>query len=218
MLLPLDKDHLHHAYLIDGEDLSHRKELNEFIELVLERPINTHPDVYVIEKETFAIDDAHDLSSRALQSAFLGGKKIFVVHVATIQHEAQHALLKTVEEPRKDTHFFFLVANAGKLLPTLRSRMYQILLHGETSMIFAHEFVKGGIVERMKFVEKIYSKKDTDKARELFDGLLVLSREKKYTPEILSELVSSRSYLEDRGSSLKILLENLALTFPLEIK
>ena len=43
--------------------------------------------------------------------------------------DAEHALLKIFEEPKKNTHFFLIVPDKNALLPTLVSRFYFIPLH-----------------------------------------------------------------------------------------
>ena len=58
-----------------------------------------------------------------------GGRKIGVVQEADrMNRESQNALLKTLEEPPRDTTLILCTANPGALLATTRSRCQQIML------------------------------------------------------------------------------------------
>lgn len=62
-------------------------------------------------------------------TATAGGHKTGVIHEADrMNREAQNALLKTLEEPPRDTTLILCTANPGALLPTTRSRCQQIVL------------------------------------------------------------------------------------------
>lgn len=75
----------------------------------------------VYRGETFGIDDAREARRRAYLSS--AAKTFFIVSVEHTTSEAQNALLKIIEEPPKETHFFILAPSANTLLPTLRSRL-----------------------------------------------------------------------------------------------
>ncbi|MBR2373514.1 MAG: hypothetical protein IKA87_04715 [Lentisphaeria bacterium] len=62
-------------------------------------------------------------------TATAGGHKVGIIHEADrMNREAQNALLKTLEEPPRDTTLILCTANPGALLPTTRSRCQQIVL------------------------------------------------------------------------------------------
>lgn len=75
----------------------------------------------VYSGESFGIDDAREVRRRAYLS--IGAKTFFIISAGQITHEAQNALLKIVEEPPQETHFFIFTPSADALLPTLRSRL-----------------------------------------------------------------------------------------------
>ena len=59
----------------------------------------------------------------------IGGRKIGIIHEADrMNRESQNALLKTLEEPPRDTTLILCTANPGSLLATTRSRCQQIRL------------------------------------------------------------------------------------------
>ena len=85
-----------------------------------------------------------------------GGRKIGIVHEADrMNRESQNALLKTLEEPPRDTTLILCTANPGSLLATTRSRCQQLRLPdhehifdfpGKDEVIAAlHELVFNGL-------------------------------------------------------------------------
>lgn len=78
----------------------------------------------VYRGETFGIDDAREMRRRAYLSS--AAKTFFIISAEHITPEAQNALLKIIEEPPKETHFFILAPSVNTLLPTLRSRLQLI--------------------------------------------------------------------------------------------
>ena len=60
---------------------------------------------------------------------FQSPRRIFVIDTADdLQREAAHALLKTLEEPPASVLLIVLAADAGALLPTVRSRCQELVL------------------------------------------------------------------------------------------
>ena len=56
-----------------------------------------------------------------------GGRKVGIIHEADrMNRESQNALLKTLEEPPRDTTLILCTANPGALLATTRSRCQQV--------------------------------------------------------------------------------------------
>jgi DNA polymerase-3 subunit delta' len=86
-----------------------------------------HPDLRIIEpqasKKEISIQQIREIEKQLNYRAFSGGKKIMILDPATLMNlPAQNALLKTLEEPPKDSLLILIATNAGGLLPTLRSR------------------------------------------------------------------------------------------------
>ena len=159
----------------------------------------------------------------------MGDKKIFILHVHSITREAQNALLKTFEEPTEGTHFFLLIPKASVLLETLLSRVQVIQgSAGETSPLtqqLAKQFLSSSPRERLALISDIIEAKDKREALALVDGLEAAlygqSSLGKNTGgvenipvEAFETLQSVRSYLNDRSSSVKILLEHLSVMLP----
>lgn len=119
--MEIDISNLHHAYLILGERaLSESLLLSSFEEMGLREMGN--PDFHAYRVESFDIASARALRERAMEKPF-GEKKIFLISAERFTPEAQNALLKTLEEPGENMHFFILLREQDLLLPTLLSRM-----------------------------------------------------------------------------------------------
>ncbi len=92
---------------------------------------SNHPDVRVIEplagKKEISIQQIRDLEKELNFRSFSGKKKIAILDPATLMNlSAQNALLKTLEEPPRDSLLILIAANGGALLPTLRSRCLRV--------------------------------------------------------------------------------------------
>lgn len=221
--------HLSHAYVIEGP-----RELGlHAIRTLVESfgiPVKANPDFHELKFETFTIDDAHELRHGQGMHGASGAKKIFIVAFNAITIESQNALLKTLEEPTENTHFFFLVRTSSMLLPTVRSRMQLIRSESgdEKSILpFAQKFLDSPISERIKMIEPLTKAKikDEDKAvakeqaRVLVESLEVLlySRLPLSQPSVaraLEDILYAKRELVGRSPSVKILLQHLALIIP----
>jgi DNA polymerase-3 subunit delta' len=86
-----------------------------------------HPDVRFIEpfagKKEISIQQIRELEKELNLRSFSGNTRIVILDPATLMNlSAQNALLKTLEEPPKDSLLVLIAPNLGGLLPTLRSR------------------------------------------------------------------------------------------------
>lgn len=101
-----------------------------------------HPDVILIEKglyaETFRddrgkrLEEKNEISIQQIRQVVLpqvgfapaeGRARVFIIRRAEeLSTGAANALLKTLEEPGRGTHFILLTSRPDKMLPTIRSR------------------------------------------------------------------------------------------------
>jgi DNA polymerase III subunit delta' len=69
------------------------------------------------------IDDIHRANHFLSHTASGGGMRIIIIDPADdMNRNAANALLKNLEEPPQNTHYFLISHIAGRLLPTIRSR------------------------------------------------------------------------------------------------
>jgi DNA polymerase III delta prime subunit len=212
---------LHHAYCIEGglADI-------EVLEILLEKHVGVvsrgNPDFSVERFDTFGIDEARSLKERQSQRALVN-KKIFIIFVDMFTREAQNSLLKVFEEPAEETYFFIFLPSAETLLPTLRSRL-QIIKKNDSGREIQEEikkeiskFIKSSKPVRLEIVKKMAEDKDRPAAINFLNKLeeyLYYTAALKGYEDFLKELYIMKSYLNDRSSSVKMILEHIALSLP----
>ncbi|MTD25419.1 DNA polymerase III subunit delta' [Erwinia sorbitola] len=87
----------------------------------------THPDWYRLEaekgKNSLGIDAVRSVTEKLYHHAQQGGAKVvWLPDAGQLTEAAANALLKTLEEPPKNTWFLLSSREPSRLLPTLRSR------------------------------------------------------------------------------------------------
>ncbi|MDO8514810.1 MAG: hypothetical protein Q7S50_04665 [bacterium] len=185
--------------------------------------VEGNPDVYVREYKYFSVDDARELRERASLRP-LGERRVFIIAAPDMNHNAQNALLKILEEPSANALFFFIVPAPHALLATLRSRAQMLTLGahaGPYSMIDTKEFLSATPHKRLEMLKPLLEK-DEDEKRDLGAILAFLSsleqtlahstnsgQAKK--PEGLHAVYRARKYMGDKGALVKPLLEQIAL-------
>lgn len=222
----ISKQHLLHAYGIEGEPRSTLKSLLSHVENALGVSVQGNPDIYVVDFTTVGVDEAHYLEDMARMKAFAGERKLFFITAQALTREAQNALLKLFEEPKAHTHFFLIMPTCEVLLPTLRSRLFLISSTRTASeeSESAEHFMSASPKERLDLLKDIVDKKDKGAALSFLNALEVYVQSRLtqmstagVTPQdivALKTLQQARSYLYDRAPSVKMLLEHVALSLP----
>jgi hypothetical protein len=79
-----------------------------------------------------SIEQIRGILSGAVMRPFEGRNKVFLIDPAdALSPGGSNALLKTLEEPARDTTFLLLTRSTDLLLPTIRSRSQSLYLGGE---------------------------------------------------------------------------------------
>jgi len=96
-----------------------------------------HPDVHIVEaaadRKLISIEQIRNIVSEATLRPYEGRTKVFIVDPADgLSIAGSNSLLKTLEEPARDTTFLLLTRSPDLLLPTIRSRSQSIYV-GDTS-------------------------------------------------------------------------------------
>lgn len=189
-----------------------------------------NPDIYIREYKYFSVDEARALRERASLRP-VGPRRVFVVVAPDMNHNAQNALLKVLEEPAAEALFFFVVSAPETLLPTFRSRAQILVLeHAERAehSIDAKAFLAAVPQERLEMLKPLLEKDEDDPEadaprrngagkRDLGKIISFLSSlEKMVTkePEALHAIYRARKYIGDKGALVKPLLEQVALLVP----
>ncbi|MCX6752365.1 MAG: hypothetical protein NTZ87_02585 [Candidatus Nomurabacteria bacterium] len=148
----LDKNNLHHAYLIEGDRNEVVPEILSFCES-LDIKTSGNPDFCHIVIDNFKIDEAFDLRAMSSDKGFSSSKKIFLICVNSFSLDAENVLLKMFEEPIENTHFFLVVPDVNSLLKTLVSRFYFISAR-QPARNASHSDAGGDIVRDTEDAEK----------------------------------------------------------------
>jgi DNA polymerase III, delta subunit len=201
--------HTHHAQLYFGDSLE-------------TAPI---PDLYKVPSqdvvhyvtESFTIADARELISEAIMRPFVDEKRIFVVVTHEILPEAQNALLKLFEEPPLHVEFYVVIPKNAFLLPTLLSRLSIVSAtnHKVASSDTFTAFIAAPYAERINQIAIMTKEKDTQWISELLSGCEAwIEADVVHRTRELKVLMFVREHIIHKGSSSKMLLEELALCLP----
>jgi len=187
----------------------------------------SNPDLYIRHYRQFGIDDAQELRARASTRA-IGERRVFVISAGGMTSEAQNALLKTLEEPRDDALFVFIVPAPDALLSTVRSRSQMVEIeHDRTrSAVPALDtmaFLAAAPARRIDMLKIILEKDDDDKYNTgaILAFLAALERHASGVKdpakmrESLDAIYRARTYMTDRGALVKTLMESVALLAPM---
>jgi hypothetical protein len=198
----------HHAVLYQGRVLADTP--------IDSTTLSTETELSFVTVPVLSIAAVRDLIATAYVRPFEKPTKTIVLEVGQIAPEAQQALLKVFEEPPQTTRFILVVPSFDNLLPTLRSRLYQPQAEHIVSSI-THElfetFMRQTYSERLALIADCAKAKDTTDFEQLADGLRAW---------IITEpvnVITTRLHewllvLSKRGSSKKMLWEDIALVVP----
>ena len=235
ILIDKNDELTHHAYLIEGEGEIVLDELFKFFEQSLNIAVKGNPDFLHLTFDSFGIDEGRRLKEMQTGKAFTGDRRFFVVTASSFTNEAQNSLLKVFEDPSPNVHFFVIMPSADGILPTLRSRFFIIeheskyktkKTHDEKT-ISAKDFLLSNKAARLAMIKGIIEEKDKDKAlvllnaiegelhAKLVEGVRTSSGvSSRQIAEYLEEIGRAKQYLHDRSSSVKLILEHMALVLP----
>jgi hypothetical protein len=218
------KTPLHHAYVVIGGEECVDDVLGFIEGLGYQRHGN--PDLYIKQyPDGLGVEDARELRRQSLANPISGEAKFFVLWVPQITIEAQNALLKILEEPAGQSHFFIVAPSSGMFIPTVLSRIEIVNQDGgkETAKEeeLAENFLSMTPIERLDLVEVIAKEKDRQRARDIVAGLIIKVEEfvrnnpdDKRWQESLRQVSKMERYIKGRSPSIKMILEHLALFLP----
>lgn len=208
-----------HGYLVDGwwDDIC--DELEGAISVELGITMRGNPDVVRIVSDAVGVDDARGLSTLQSRKASetKKGIKVFLVAFRSITIEAQNALLKILEEPTKGSYFFIVTPSTSTIVSTLQSRLRNVstALRNETNPL-VNSFLLSTPSKRLDLLSEMIKDKDKKKAHAFLDSLLLTLYQKGGVKNYraLENVLHARRNLPNRGASMKLLLEHVALVIP----
>ncbi len=178
--------------------------------------IQGNPDIIIFNQSKFGIDDARDVIVLASSAPVQESKKRIVIAFDSITVEAQNALLKVLEDPSPQSAFVLIHQNYFGLIPTLRSRLLVVTDTVHEQVVDITNFLSESIAGRMKYVESLVKDyKDSGNKKPIEQFLLALHNH--YLAKAqgdtapLSAIDTALEYINDKSSSVKILLESMVL-------
>jgi DNA polymerase III delta prime subunit len=203
----------HHALLVEAAQESLEDICSRLVPLAVER--------FVFPDTTIGIQEVRRVTADSYLKPETGEYRVILVEVRAITVEAQNALLKLLEEPPASSRFVFVVRGGVSLLSTLRSRFLAASVPSEVEDNEAFgTFLRSDLASRLTLIANRIEKKDDVWIRSIQNGLkqYVLHDRKKATRNV-DEMVTLQLVLSrvgTRGSSAKMLLEELALSLPVD--
>lgn len=126
-MLPTKEQSLHHAYVIEGNPAVTKQFIFNFLYDRFNLELGNQ-DFFLFETSMFGVDEAEQVVAINGRKAFNKKEKGVVIISDAFSHQAQNALLKTLEEPYPGTYIFILTSSASTFLPTVLSRV-QVIRH-----------------------------------------------------------------------------------------
>jgi hypothetical protein len=221
---------LYQSYVIHTEDEGAPFALRTFLED--EGHIVAHSsDVLSQVYDSFTIADSAFVKEWASNKGVTEGLRICIISAKFINREAEHALLKLLEEPGENMHFFIILPPSTILLDTILSRVHVIHLDQEksTRSSSSHEkFLKLKSEDRIIYIAELIKKHEKDETSGglRHEALNLINYIEKIVHEKLKvdyktgntemrfgfqELQNAREYLSTPGASVKMILEHIAL-------
>lgn len=219
---------LHHFCIIEGNRDAVIPELEIFCSKHLDFKTQGNRNYHQSHFDTLLVNDAKKLTDIQTRKQVGSDIAVFVITCNSITEEAQNALLKVMEEPTLGNHFFFILPYTNTLLPTIVSRAVLIKHNSviESDFPSYKELVKTSLKDRMTLVTKIMGdiKKENLTKGDAQQFTLNLLRDmneefmsgKMELAGVLKDAQKSVKYINNKGASVKNILEHLMLLIPKE--
>lgn len=212
---------LHHATIITGNRIKNLEMIKDFL-VSHGIEIMANPDLSIFEDDQMLMADAESLI-KSVSSKGLSGKRFCIISTDRIATDVQNTLLKTLEEPYPGTHFFIVLPNIDRILPTVLSRC-QVIIGDDSlgrSRLDAQEFLKQSTTDRFIYVESwTKNKKDEDNVSKteilnFIDALEKFLWESGNRDEqLFTDLRQMKSYANIRGASHRVILDFIGIVCP----
>lgn len=205
--------------IIISPDLESRKQ--KILELLIAKGLSeNHPDVLILEDEeklgVEAVKKIKEFLSFKPYSA--EGKGVAIISAQNLTHDAQNALLKTLEEPPLSSIILLGAESDKELLATVLSRCQVVILEGVSPIGSSSDFtsfqndierlIDSSVADRFEFIEKLEEKE------EFLEALIQyfnkkLREDAKYL-NFAKELMEAEKYKKANGN-IRAILEYLML-------
>lgn len=207
---------MHHAYLLATNGAA-SEAVRAFVAERFDVSTTGNADFFHIRADTLGVDEARRVSELAQRAALAGEGTFFLIEATFLTREAQNALLKTLEEPTAGATFVVAVPSHEHLLATIRSRLAVLPFTPPRGPAGGgREFFEAGMTERVKKIAELADEKDRAGALRILTELeqILYGEFRSGNTAALAALrviTRVRTYVGDTGSSVKMLLESVAV-------
>jgi len=224
-LLPKD---LYHSYIIESDEADTVFHLRKFLEERGDIDTNSS-DILCQNYDSFTISDSPVIKEWHSESRISDKKRVCIIGVKFINHDAERTLLKILEEPASNTHFFIVIPNALMLLDTIRSRAHIVKIKSQENDLIkknAKDFILMQPKDRIDFIAKMIkdNENNDDSGVLRYSAIIFINNLEQFFYQkfkenkndkkiqfILEELKNSRDFLSLPGCSPKMILEHISL-------
>ncbi len=176
-----------------------------------------HPDVHVLgndDGESIKIEDIRFLLSRVQLKAYEAKTKVFIIrNVETMTLEAANALLKTLEEPSRNTLMILTTAVPEANLDTIKSRCHMVQFFPVSVNRIAQVLAQEGVDTKMAAFLAVYADGCLGKARKLAQaGIITMKNrvlDQMFSPGRIDDFL--KGLAQDKPSAIQAL--NVLLSF-----
>lgn len=202
-----------------------KEEVSRTLALYLKGVNVNHPDVlYFKAGEKLGITEARKIKEHfSLKPYSLKGRVVIIEDASVMTHEAQNALLKTLEEPPAEAILILGAPSEANFLPTILSRCEITRLQVTGNRLQKKNYqedieklINSSIEERFEYVEKLKEKKEFLHALVLYfrNQMLQLSYDRvTIDKDFLKELLQAEEWAR-QNVNIRGILEYLMLKMP----
>ena len=189
-------------------------------ELAVHKTSLNHHDIFLIsDDEKVGVEQTKKVREHLTTKAYSAPiRGVVIISAHKMSTDAQNSLLKTLEEPAKQTLILMGSKSEEDILPTVRSRC-QIIYIGNISTASSYEDIKEkvesvlqkSLEDRYKYVEKL-----DDKDKFLQDLITYYRKQLTHNPQnlpIMQELMQAEIY-KNANVNMRAILEYLMLVIP----
>lgn len=173
-------------------------------------------EIIPYEVAALTIDDVRRIIGLAYQTPGSYSKRCLVIVTRTINREAQHALLKVLEEPPATTEFYIIMPTIAGLVPTVLSRVMMAPVAPTAASAWPtvfSGFMQDTVAKRLETIAGIAKQKADQDYDALYDGLTLYAGTVS-EPTVLTAVESALRFLRQKGAAKKMIWEHLALALP----
>ena len=198
-----------HMHILLGTRANIHAQIEAYIEQLHD------PEVFEYTFDRMLIADVRALQHRAEQTSHR--KILIIVEADRIVREAQHALLKTIEEPQEDLQFIFVLPQGAHILETVLSRSQVHTVNISYDRDLALMFLASGYTEREDMFEQFKDDESYNRsALSVFiQSIITVGMEQNINVNKLKKVEKLSRYIFDTSASIKQITQTISTLLPM---